>query len=250
MKTKLKSFILLSIMLICISSTLFVNAKKQDESVELIPQPGTRDEEWRKEMFGDVPDWYKEQEKEPEEEDTNLERYYIWEYDRDKAAQYSDKYAYPDDPEKASPGYRHYGQDKDCTNFVSQALEAGGKPYKKGDRTSNRSWYYGWFSWTTSYTWGGSDNLFKHLRDYTDSEITTNMNNLEKADLIFIDIDNDGYTDHTMIVSKLSNSDLLLNYHSINKRREPLSRIKSKYPKSKFYGVKIRNGCGQEGCKN
>ncbi len=237
MKTKLKSFILLSIMLVSISSTLFVNAKKQHESIELIPQPGIKDEEWRKEMFGDVPDWYKE----PEKDDNNLEKNYIWEYDRDKAAKYSDKYAYPDDPEKASPGYRHYGKHKDCTNFVSQSLEAGGKPYIDGSRTSNRSWYYGWFNWTTSYSWAGSDNLFKHLRDYTGSKITTNMGSLEKADLIFIDIDNNGYTDHTMIISELTNDNILLNYHSINAYKKSLDYVKDKYPKSKFYGVKIRN---------
>ncbi len=55
MKVGIKRIVLLAVIAFTINTTKIVDAK---EEVELIPQPGIQDEEWRKEMFGDVPEWY------------------------------------------------------------------------------------------------------------------------------------------------------------------------------------------------
>jgi hypothetical protein len=47
--------------------------------------------------------------------------------------------------------------DNDCTNFISQAMQAGGWTYVgsgMSDRTDNHFWYYGDFTFTSG-TWAG-----------------------------------------------------------------------------------------------
>jgi len=220
----------------------FVKVDYEDKNdLGIIFQLGVENEEWRKKMFGDVPTWYRS---DPSNRDfnSNLTPSNLWTYDRTKAVEYADKYA-------TSPNddYRYY-DDNDCTNFVSQSLEAGKKPYRNDTRTSDNAWYYGWYTWTTSYTWAASNNLFRHLQNHTDSEIITDFTLLQKGDLIYMDYNNSGTFDHTMIISTITEDDIYLNYHSEDKYQEPLSDIKEKYPNATYKGVIIKSGCGDGGC--
>ena len=110
-----------------------------------------------------------------------------WIWDGNAAANYSDVYA-----ETYNSSYRLYS--KDCTNFASQCLESGGKPYREGPRKSDTAWYYGWLSWFTSYTWAGAHNLCMHMYNSTNSNFWPNsIYEIAKGDLIFVDWDRGYY---------------------------------------------------------
>jgi len=77
-------------------------------------------------------------------------------YDYNKMVAYANKYwkNYSDD-------WRRY--DNDCTNFISQAMWAGGWKATAGSiisRKDNRLWFYGSTKIATSYTWAGAENWY------------------------------------------------------------------------------------------
>jgi len=250
-KLKYSKLILTMTVLMSIVGVSIAQANTQSKidqknlNVEFISQPGIENEEWRLKMFGDVPSWY-------DSDAANFfgEQYtpnHLWTYDRDAAVEYADQYAL-----NPNEDYRFY-DDSDCTNFASQVLKAGDKPYRSGDRDDNNAWYYGMFKWTTSYSWAASNNLYKHLSEHTESEQFSedNFSNLEKGDLIFIDFGDNGNMNHTMIISKIDeDGEIYLDYHSSNRYQKPLSWVKEKisesYSNAKFYGININNGCGPD----
>lgn len=158
----------------------------------------------------------------------------LWVWDGKAAGAYSDKYALEPNAE-----YRTY--DNDCTNFASQCLKSGGKTEVDGERTDNRYWYYGIFPQTTAYSWAGAYNLYNHLTKFTDSQIVSNIADLRVGDLIFMDYPAlPGDINHAMIVAeKVGNNDVLLNYHTINTKRNSFLLIQRASPDAKFFFVKV-----------
>jgi len=77
-------------------------------------------------------------------------------YNRVAAVQYAQKWA-----KSFNPDYVQFPND--CTNFVSQALRAGGWEMVGADVTdtfSDSKWWYGLSSITqASHTWAGAANL-------------------------------------------------------------------------------------------
>ncbi|MBT2418049.1 amidase domain-containing protein [Streptomyces sp. ISL-24] len=72
-------------------------------------------------------------------------------YSYTKMVAYADKYW-----KRHNSDYRTYGTD--CTNFISQAMRAGGwKPVGAiAPRTNNKFWFYGSNTLLTSYTWAAA----------------------------------------------------------------------------------------------
>jgi cell wall-associated NlpC family hydrolase len=85
-------------------------------------------------------------------------------YSGSAAAAYADTWALSN-----NPNYPNYGDD--CTNFVSQALHAGGYPFHgtNGSTTNYHNWFMsntlGW--WNYSHTWTVAPDLLNFL--YYDS---------------------------------------------------------------------------------
>lgn len=136
-------------------------------------------------------------------------------------------------------------QDNDCTNFVSQALRAGGWPIHDGWDNENRvNWspdLYGPYG--PSKTWSVAPWLYDYTRDEKRGEAwrawppaegeDDNMDiwNLQLGDLIFPDWDPDGHfdgkIDHAMIVTgsytELGFTEPVYSQHSPHRQNMPLS---------------------------
>ncbi len=111
-------------------------------------------------------------------------------------AAYADKHW-----KKSNSSYRVYGND--CTNFISQAMRAGGWKMTSGSfssRKSNKKWFYASKTWTTSYTWAGAENWYWFAVKH--SKRTKPLNNvwkLLKADVLQADWKKDGtHTAHDL----------------------------------------------------
>jgi hypothetical protein len=118
---------------------------------------------------------------------------------------------------KTNPEYQRFGDD--CTNFVSQAMKAGGWTYNYGkDRCDERKedyvWWYKKLDWpgstctnwkgdaiTASHTWGGADNFRKFLQASGRATTAANISDLELGDVLQRD-HGDGTMHHSMVVTK------------------------------------------------
>ena len=90
----------------------------------------------------------------------------------------------------------------DCTNFVSQALYAGGMKMKQGSSyTSSSSWSYGV---VPSHTWGGAQNFYLHWKSR--AGVASSVSDLQTGDAVNADFDNDGDMEHTAIITKNTGS--------------------------------------------
>lgn len=120
-----------------------------------------------------------------------------------------------------NPKYMSYRFD--CTNFISQILEAGGRQYIENFDNASVDSLFNWFhkkSWfsSPSRTRRFVDDLRIHFLFYPGLfKKVANLEDLEVGDILFADRDNDGDWDHSMVITeKNSNNpfDILLSYHS------------------------------------
>jgi hypothetical protein len=156
-------------------------------------------------------------------------------YSGSAASSYATKWA-----KSTNPAYGTLGRD-DCTNFVSQAMEAGGWKYVWGsdicdERKSNSVW---WFKrnqcrrWIrsnihASHTWGGAENFYQFLDTSGRGTKLKAISDLEVGDVLQRD-HNDNTIHHTMVVTKKgpemvdgkSIIQLKLSYHSTNTLNRP-----------------------------
>lgn len=93
-----------------------------------------------------------------------------------------------------------------CTNFVSQALYAGGLKMKKTnfiDRGHDDVWaYMGIGELTPTYTWGGADNNHRYMQNYSQAfTVDNNPHHLGGGAVLYADWEGDGTLDHAAIVT-------------------------------------------------
>ena len=158
----------------------------------------------------------------------------LWTWNGAAAAQYSDTWA-----ERINPNYREYPND--CTNFVSQCLSAGGKDQVGSviNRPNDDVWFYGSFEATTSYTWGGAQNLYRHLVLHTNSTLE-NLLALRPGDVIILKPPGANPQWHAMVVGARTANDALMNYHSVFTYRRSFLQIKqSLQPGTSIYYFKV-----------
>ncbi|MFI8200409.1 amidase domain-containing protein [Streptomyces sp. NPDC085942] len=153
-------------------------------------------------------------------------------YDYSKMAAYANKHwkSYNGD-------WRRY--DNDCTNFISQAMWAGGWKATSGSissRKDNKKWFYGSTKLGTSYTWAGAENWYwfasKHSKR---TRILGYVGDMGLADVLQADFDRNGNINHTMIVTKSTSSNKYLTYHTPSVHNRSLKKILAKYPKALWY---------------
>jgi hypothetical protein len=114
----------------------------------------------------------REGKKKIDDESKSIENKAAWSWKGAAAAAYAEQWA-----ESFNPAVRRY--ESDCTNFVSQALEVGGKKYRgrhpRNDRKDYRYWWYDRGSAIfTSYTWAAAHNFWLHIASFTNSVLIAN----------------------------------------------------------------------------
>lgn len=153
-----------------------------------------------------------------------------------------------------NPNYRRFdgnGQGGDCTNFVSQAMRAGGWTFTNGlDWRSTREWWYN--AVTQTYTWVNVDYFYTFLR-YANrgntvltfianfSPTGSFFNPLATGDLLQFDIaPPNGSYDHNMIItSKDSRGYIYLTYHTTNTRDRPILDLMYATPNYAYRGIRV-----------
>jgi hypothetical protein len=168
------------------------------------------------------------------------------------------KYAYDWSDKKRrynNPAYRTFNND--CTNFVSQALRAGGWAdvgpsvtnliYPRRDRTE---WWYlsrtPRDNWGQSWSWTEANSFFQFINISGRADFTIKLNLLQPGDIVQADWEYDFHVNHSMIVTKKDKNDIYLTYHSGADKGKPeqdmpLSELKKKHPKGACYGFRLRD---------
>jgi hypothetical protein len=132
-----------------------------------------------------------------------------------------------------NPAYVRFSND--CTNFVSQALKAGGWTETGWIKYSDGAWYYS--SPEPSWTWGGAQNLFDFIQGSGRAwKIAPSIYDLWEGDVVQFKFPNDTNIHHTMIVSKVVNGNPYVNYHSGPAQDKLLMEFIRLYPGGTTYG--------------
>ena len=129
--------------------------------------------------------------------------------------------------------YRSWGSE-DCTNFISQALRAGGWQDANGLWFDNGSWWYN--SLNQTHTWINAQAWSMFAPSRTNS--LGNVWDLRYADVLQMDFSKDGTKDHTMLVTAWNSSQIYLTYHSIDTKNRSLSSILTQYPSAWYYAYR------------
>jgi hypothetical protein len=102
----------------------------------------------------------------------------------------------------------YYG--RDCTNFMSQCLTAGGW-------VEDNDWYSSPVCIRASYAWGGADPLRRYANSSNRiSGVSATTSNAALGDVISVEWDGDKSYDHNTMVTDVYKSDIYLSYHSTN----------------------------------
>ena len=125
----------------------------------------------------------------------------------------------------------------DCTNFISQAMRAGGWTMVYGYYLDDNSWWYNFFplvnqarAWINVQYWYAFAALRSH-RTY----ILARPEDMLLADVLQMDFTNNGSKDHTMIVTWVAFGDRYLTYHTTDTYRRSLSSLKTSFPNARWY---------------
>jgi hypothetical protein len=167
-------------------------------------------------------------------------------------------YAWTTKKKPYNPAYRRFTND--CTNFVSQALRAGGWrdvgpsigslivgfPH----RSYPNDWWYLKHTpddrWGQSLTWNNANSFFVFINASGRADLTLKLKNLEPGDVLLADWTFDFDVDHAMIVTRKDQKDIYLTYHSGPGGKpvvdKPLSEIKKDHAKyAAYYGYRLRS---------
>jgi len=148
-----------------------------------------------------------------------------------------------------NPNYNYYTWLLNCTNFVSQILEAWWLTYigtpSYINKFLNSKWYYshgGTSGTVPSFTWWGAHNSYLHMAQSNIFEPKYLCVDARIWDVVQIDYDSDGEIDHSMVITKITengNNDtkIYVTYNNMYGEIDPgfknrqMADIISEYPK-------------------
>ncbi|MEV5435811.1 amidase domain-containing protein [Streptomyces sp. NPDC052682] len=134
------------------------------------------------------------------------------------------------------PNYNGQGAGGDCTNFVSQALKAGGWKHVPGYVTDYTKWFGNADIQSHSFVGVNEWSWFAQNSKRTTS--LANVYQLDVGDVLQVDFDRDGSKDHTMIVTSRSNGVPYVTYHSNNTYSRSVASIVASYPNAWYYAYR------------
>ncbi|MCQ8770661.1 amidase domain-containing protein [Streptomyces telluris] len=138
-----------------------------------------------------------------------------------------------------NPAYRSFNSyGGDCTNFISQALKAGGWKDAAGTDTSDyRKWWYNKSSQSDS--WVGANEWSWHTLSTKRATNLSNVYQMDVGDILQMDFDGDGSKDHSMMTTYRSRMGVpYLTYHSTNTYRKSVASIIASYPGAIYYAYR------------
>ncbi|MFH8609826.1 amidase domain-containing protein [Streptomyces sp. NPDC018029] len=154
-------------------------------------------------------------------------------YDYAAMARYAEKYWY-----NYNPSYRKFnGAGGDCTNFVSQALYAGGWKAVPGSAYDYRNWWYDATKQSTS--WVGVNELAWFTLSNRRAPNLANVYQMDVGDVLQVDFDKNGSKDHTMMVTYRNGRGMpYLTYHSTDTYRRSLASVIASYPDARYFAYR------------
>ncbi len=155
----------------------------------------------------------------------------LFSYDRVKTVNYANKWAHSRNIQPDGP-YTDY--DRDCANFVSQCLIAGGIRFdssqgymgigdtiiRAADMPGALATYHGAVKTTVNYDYLNSERTGQEIIDFVKN---TAPSNLQPGDIISLSVPNKSYFHTLIIVGKTEDGDLLCNAHNDDNSRKKLS---------------------------
>ncbi|MFI6015518.1 amidase domain-containing protein [Streptomyces sp. NPDC051243] len=136
----------------------------------------------------------------------------------------------------AYPDFNGQGAGGDCTNFVSQALKAGGWKHVPGYVYDYTRWFGNADIQSHSFVGVNEWSWFAQNSKRTTS--LANVYQMDVGDVLQIDFDRDGSKDHTMIVTSRSRGVPYLTYHSTNTYSRSVASIVASYPNASYYAYR------------
>ncbi|MFC5723939.1 amidase domain-containing protein [Streptomyces gamaensis] len=154
-------------------------------------------------------------------------------YDYAAMADYAEKYW-----RNYNPAYRKFNDaGGDCTNFISQALAAGGWKQEPGGAEDFRKWWYNSKGEATS--WVGANEWSWYALSSKRVTSLSNVFQMDVGDIMQMDFDGDGSKDHSMMVTYRSRAGVpYLTYHSTNTYRKSVASIIASYPDAVYYAYR------------
>lgn len=148
-------------------------------------------------------------------------------------ARYAEKYWHT-----YNPAYRKFnGTGGDCTNFVSQALKAGGWKPVPGTASDYRKWWYDGSRQSTS--WIGTNEWAWFTLSNRRAPNLTNVYQMDVGDVLQMDFDKNGSKDHSMMVTYRNSRGMpYLTYHSTDTYRRSLASIIASYPNARYFAYR------------
>ncbi|MEV5597198.1 amidase domain-containing protein [Streptomyces sp. NPDC052496] len=154
-------------------------------------------------------------------------------YDYAAMAAYSEKYW-----RNYNPEYRAFNAaGGDCTNFLSQALKAGGWKTEGGASSDYRTWWYD--AAHQSDSWVGANEWSWYALNSKRVTSLSNVYQMDVGDVMQMDFDGDGSKDHSMMTTYRSSYGVpYLTYHSTNTYRKSVASIIASYPDAVYYAYR------------
>ncbi|MGW7101888.1 amidase domain-containing protein [Streptomyces sp. NPDC054838] len=154
-------------------------------------------------------------------------------YDYAAMAKYAEKYW-----SNYNPAYRKFtGAGGDCTNFISQALKAGGWKAVPGSSSDYRNWWYDGARQSDSFV-GANEWAWFTLSNQRAANLA-NVYQADVGDIVQVDFNKDGSKDHSMMVTYRSSAGMpYLTYHSTNTYRKSLASIIASYPNAVYFAYR------------
>lgn len=133
--------------------------------------------------------------------------------------------------------YRDFsGKGGDCTNFVSQALRAGGWEDKTGWYKNSNYWWYN--SANQTYSWINVDYLGSFARSSGRCSMLDNVWKLRVGDFLQVKAANSTSKTHSMMVSYFSNGTPYFTYHTSNRYRRSMNQVLEDWSGGTYYAYR------------
>ena len=134
-----------------------------------------------------------------------------------------------------NPTYRSFaGSGGDCTNFISQIMREGGWTFVLGLWNDDTHWWYNALNQT--HSWAGAQNWANFAP--TRTTFLTNIWQMGIADVLQMDFNKDGIKDHSLLVTKVTTSEIYMTYHSTDTLNRPLSELQILWAGDWFYSYR------------
>ncbi|WP_051838142.1 amidase domain-containing protein [Streptomyces sp. NRRL WC-3742] len=141
--------------------------------------------------------------------------------------------------ERPNTAYRDFGGEGnggDCTNFISQALRAGGWQDKPGWYRDYHNWWY--HSANQTWSWANANHWGSFAVSSGRTRNLSNVWQIGLSDILQVKGRGGTVKTHSTIVHKVVNGMPYLAYHTNNRKNVSLSEFLRAWPGGTFYAYR------------